>query len=132
MKRLSKIKGYTDSKIKRFNEMYEKLIDGKEENTDELLLYTRDEIEEFRAYVILSEADEKRRQEAMCHKRAITDFSQEEIARFDHMQEILAEVNRLSQDDGIDIDLIIPNYSDIEMIEQSQYREILLAHQCRD
>jgi hypothetical protein len=132
MKRLSKIKGYSDSKIKRFNEMYAKLIDGKEENTDELLLYTRDEIEEFRAYVILSEADVKARQEAMRSKRTIADFSQEDIARFDHMQEILAEVNRLLQVDGIDIDLIMPDYSDIEMIENSQYREIWLAHQCKE
>lgn len=134
MKRLSRIKGYRDSQIKHFNEMYEKLYEDvaedEGENSNALVLYTQTELDEFRSYLVLAEADERKRIAALEFKRSVDDFTTEEIARFDHMQEVLTEFNKLLDDDDIDIATILPVYSDIEMIEHSQYRELWIADQC--
>lgn len=134
MKRLSRIKGYRDSQIKHFNEMYEKLYEDvaedEGENSNALVLYTQTELDEFRSYLVLAEADERKRIAALEFKRSVDDFTPEEIARFDHMQEVLTEFNKLLDDDDIDIAIILPVYSDIEMIEHSQYRELWIADQC--
>jgi hypothetical protein len=136
MKRLSRIKGYKDSQIKHFNEMYEKLredvAEDEEENSNALVFYSQTELEEFRAYLVLADSDEKRRVAAMGNKRTLADFTSKEIVRFDHMQDVLTEFNRLVDDPQIDFESILPNYSDIEMAEHSQYREIWLGSQVKD
>lgn len=73
----------------------------------------------------------------MRYKRRVEDFTPEEIARFDHMQEVLEEYNRLVDAGWLMIQIsilmqIMPLYSDIEMAEHSQYREIWLDWRCRD
>jgi hypothetical protein len=135
MKRLSRINGYRDSQIKRFNEMYEVLredvTEDNGENSNGLLLYSRKELDEFRAYVVLAEADERKRCQVMRNRRSPRDFTAKEIAKFDHMQDVLEEFNRLVDDPDIDLLEIMPLYSDIEMAEHSQYREILQSHEVK-
>jgi hypothetical protein len=92
--------------------------------------YSKDELDALRAYVVLAEHDERQRWNAMDNKRSVDDYSQEEVSRFDHMQEVLTAYNKLLDDDDIDPALIMPEYSDIEMMEHSQYRELWIAHQC--
>lgn len=121
MKRLSRLPGYPDSEIKRFNQIYNGLLESKNRIIDGV---SAQELNTFQAYVILAEADEDRRREALLFKRRVIDFSREEVQRFEHMQEVLEEFNRLVGDDDIEIELILPGYSDIEMIELSQYQEI--------
>lgn len=136
MRKLSRIKGFRDPQIKRFNEMYaeiyEDLTEGEEEDANALLKYSRQELIEFKSYLALAEADEKKRREAMDVKRSVNDFSEEEIAHFDHMQDILTEFNRIAGDDDINIEQIMPPYSDIEMMEHSQYRDLWISNECKD
>jgi hypothetical protein len=47
------------------------------------------------------------------------------------MQEVLTEFNRLLDDKEIPIELIVSTYSDIEMMEHSQYRELWIAQKCQ-
>lgn len=133
MKKLSRIPGYRDSEIKRFNKIYECLIEKIADTEDEMTesFYSQIELEAFRKYLVLAEADERKRRTAFSFKRMIYDFTPEEISRFDHMQEVLTEFNRLLDDPDIDMETVMPFYSDVEMAEHSQYREILLGHQFR-
>lgn len=133
MKKLSRVPGYRDSEIKCFNRMYECLIEriaDSDEQMDESY-YSPQELQAFRAFLILVEADEKKRSESMRYKRKLEDFTPEEVERFDHMQSVLEEYNRLIDDPDIDMEIIMPSYSDIEMAEHSQYREIWIGAQCR-
>lgn len=134
MKKLNRVPGYRDSEIKRFNKMYECLVERMADSDIEMKksFYTSEELEAFRTYLILAEADEKKRREAMRYKRKLEDFTLEEVERFDHMQEVLEEFNRLVDDPEIDMMEIMPFYSDIEMAEHSQYSEIKLERRCRD
>lgn len=135
MKRLSRIEGYSAAQIRRFNEMYNtirsyELADEEEKIDLTTPDYSKDELDALRAYVVLAEHDERQRWNAMDNKRSVDDYSQEEVSRFDHMQEVLTAYNKLLDDDDIDPALIMPEYSDIEMMEHSQYRELWIAHQC--
>lgn len=136
MRKLSRITGFRDPQIKRFNEMYaeifEDLAEGEEEDSNAVLKYAREELSEFKSYLACAEADENKRRKTMDLKRSVTDFSEEEIAHFDHMQDVLTEFNRIVGDDDIDVEQIIPPYSDIEMMEYSQYRELWIANECKD
>lgn len=110
--------------------MYECLIERIADSHEEMSesYYHPEEVAAFKAYVILAQADEEKRRLAFAWRRTVKDYSPEEIARFDHMHEVLTEFNRLVDDPDIEMDKIIPLYSDSEMAEYSQYREILLGH----
>lgn len=133
MKKLSRVASYSDSEIKHFNKMYECLVEriaDSDEQTEEFF-YSPKELQAFRTFLILAEADEKKRSERMRYKRKLEDFTPEEVELFDHMQSVLEEYNRLIDDPDIDMEIIMPSYSDIEMAEHSQYREIWIGAQCR-
>lgn len=137
MKRLSRIAGYSAAQIRRFNEMYNaireyELADEEEKTGQAPVDYTREELDDLRAYVVLAEQDERRRWNAMNNKHSIDDYTLEEIRNFDHMQEVLAAYNKLLDEDDIDPALIMPEYSDIEIMEHSQYRELWIARQCEE
>ncbi|MEZ4947566.1 MAG: hypothetical protein R2804_18685 [Cyclobacteriaceae bacterium] len=136
MKRLNRLEGYTDAQVRHFNEMYDRIctyeIDVEEENNPVFPDYTKEELGTLNAYVILADLDEKKRLGIMNNKWELEDYTPEEIEHFDHMQEVLTAYNKLLDEEDIDIALIIPDYSDIEMLEHSQYREIWIGHQCRD
>ena len=133
MKRLSKIPGYSSIQIHRYNEMYDTLsrheIELEEDPRAIKPDFSEEELTEFNHYYELARADEKKRWDAMNGKR-FGDFTLEEIAWLDHMQGVLTIYNDLL---GRGIDpIILPDFSDIEMLEHSQYRQLWIAKQCED
>lgn len=136
MKRLSRLEGYTNAQVRHFNEMYDRIctyeIDVEEENNPVFPDYTKEELGTLNAYVILADLDEKKRLGIMNNKWELEDYTTEEIEYFDHIQEVLTVFNKLLAEEEIDLALIIPEYSDIEMLEHSQFREIWIGDQCRD
>jgi hypothetical protein len=52
----------------------EDVAEDEEENSNGLLLYSMNEIEEFRSYVLLTETDECKRLQAMRYKGSIEDL----------------------------------------------------------
>jgi hypothetical protein len=70
--------------------------------------YSPQELHSFRTFLILAEADEKKRSERTRYKRKLEDFTPEEVECFDHMQSALEEYNRLIDDPDIDMGTIMP------------------------
>lgn len=62
----------------------------------------------------------------MKHKTKTSDYSQEEIAWFDEMHNVLTAYNASL---GSDHELPLPRFSDKEMAELSGYRELLIAEE---
>lgn len=133
MKRLSRIPGYSRKQIQRYNEMNDVLSTYEmelEENPQAIKPdFTEKELEQFNHYYEFAMADEKKRWDAM-NGKAFEDFTPDEIDWLDHMQDVLTTYNDLL---GRGIDpMVLPDFSDIEMLEHSQYRQLWLARQCED
>lgn len=105
--------------------LIERIADREQEISESF--YDNEELAAFRAYVILAETDETKRRNAFFLKRTIYDFTTEEVARFDAMQDVLTEFYRLLDDNSIEIESILLTYSDGEMMEYRQYRKLWLA-----
>lgn len=119
MRRLSKVQGYAAEQVNRFNEIFS-ILNG---DTDHVQGIQADELSAFKEFYNLAEHDEKIRIEAMRGKK-LNNYTPEEISRFNQMHEVLTEYNLLLSKKK---DIAIPDFSDIEMMEYSKYRELLIA-----
>ncbi len=133
MKRLSKIPGFSSKQIQRYNEMHDALGTYEMELDEDPQAikpdFLEEEFAEFNHYYELARADEEKRWDAMNGKK-LADFTLEEIAWLDHMQDVLTAYNDLLGK-GVD-PIVLPDFSDIEMLEHSQYRQLWIAKQCED
>jgi hypothetical protein len=135
MKRLSRIPGYTitQTQRQRFNEMYSILLIDQIESDENIhatkLNFSENELKEFYEYYELAMADEEKRWEAMCEKK-LNLYTTEEIAWFNHMQDILTTYNELLQN-GVD-PIILPDFSEIETMELCRYRQLVISKQYSD